>query len=216
MSFRSILRPLHPKPKATAMKRRNRLIPILALLAGAAIVQHADAASSLVVNTTFTVSKDVSIVWGGTGGVSGTAPVSWPIGLATLGASFSTVTNALSKTNGAGWPLADGTTLVITNQTLTGDAVVLTVTPTSAGWAAGASAGANQFVAACTANNTPPADTAAVFTAGTLVAGSNAFATVAETASTLSIWFAFTVPSSFTGGVGAGKTVTFTFLGTAF
>ncbi|MBA3938599.1 MAG: hypothetical protein H0X38_14185, partial [Planctomycetes bacterium] len=54
-------------------------------------------------------------------------------------------------------------------------------------------------------------------TAGTLAAGANAFvANLGETASTASLWFAITVPSSFTGGVGAGKAIAFVFTGTAF
>ncbi|MBA3938521.1 MAG: hypothetical protein H0X38_13765, partial [Planctomycetes bacterium] len=149
------------------MKRRNRLIPILALLAGAAFVQHADAASSLTVNCTFTVSKDVRMVWVGTGAVataitaagSNTATLTWNIGAATLGTSYSTIGTT------DGWFAATTDTLKIRNDTLTGDGLVIALTASSAGWTAAGSAGANQFVAACTANNTPPANTAAVLTA---------------------------------------------------
>ena len=200
------------------MKRLTRFLPTVALLAGAALAQHAAAATALNVNCTFTISKDVHIVWTGTGAVASaittaggnTADLTWAIGTATLGTSYSTIGT------GDGWVAATSDTLKITNNSLTGDGVVLALTPSSTGWTAGSSAGANQFVAACTANNTPPANTAAVFTAGTLTSGANAFvANLAATSSTAALWFAITVPSSITQGGGA-KTVVFAFTGTAF
>ncbi len=218
MTSHSTLHPAHPKPEATAMRLRNRLIPVLALLAGAVLVQHADAATTLTVNCTFTISKDVHIVWGGTGLVTGTAAVTWPIGAAVLGQSYSTISQAASGDGTSHWPLADGSTLVITNNSLTADGVVLSVTATSngTGWAAAASAGANNFVAAVTPLASAPVDTPTLIgTASAKLTPTNAsFATVAATASTNPLWFAVTIPSSITTG-GNNYQISFAFTGTA-
>jgi hypothetical protein len=202
-----------------AMKSRTIRIshPLLALVALALVAGRAEAATSLTVNCTFTIAKDVTMVWTGAGalsGLSGTGNITWAIGNATLGTAYSTVGS------GDGWAGADTSadTLKITNNSLTGDGLNLSLTAASTGWTAAATTGTvNQFVAACTANNTPPADTAAVLAAaGAIVTPTNAsFATnIAATASSPSLWFAVKVPSSITTGGGA-KTISFVFTGSA-
>ncbi len=207
----------HQGVRAMSHRHHSILHPMLAMLALALFAGHAEAATSLTVNCTFSISKDVTMVWTGAGtlaGLSGTGNITWNIGAATLGTAYSTITNA------DGWTGIDPTTdtLKITNNSLTGDGLDLSLTASSAGWTAAATTGTvNQFVAACTSNNTPPADTAAVLAAaGAIVTPTNlAFASnIAATASSPSLWFAIKVPTSITTGGGA-KTIAFVFTGQA-
>lgn len=224
MTTHSPLRSVLPKPEANAMKHLTRLLPVLALLVGAAIVERAEAANTtLTVNCTFTISKDVNIVWTGTGAVGtaittaggNTSTLTWPIGAASLNTSYSTI----GTTNG--WVAAVTDTLKITNSSLTTDPVDLSLVASSAGWTAAATTGTiDQFVAACTANDTPPANTAAVLAAAGAVVTNptpavNSFANnLAGNASTQALWFAITVPSSISTHFGS-KTIAFVFTGTA-